>query len=497
MREVSNSSLRQLLITTWMALACLAPAGAVDLPDLGDSAGAIISPAQERRMGEALMREAHRYGVVVDDPEIQAYFSGLGHELAANAEDYTGGFRFFLIEADSINAFAAPGGYIGAHTGLLLKSRNESELAAVLAHEISHVTQRHGARMVEAASKMSLPMAAAMLGAVLVAAANPEAGQAALAATMAGQQQYAINFTRANEKEADRIGIQLLQRSGFDPDAMASFFERLQLENRYTDPKHLPEYLRSHPVSVNRIAEARQRADKMEEQAHESSLSYYLMREKLRVMTARDLRRLLEQMQADLREGNYPSEDVARYGYALALMRNADYGEARLQLERLLADHPEESAYLLARAELEAQAGNRIGALDRYEQVMQLFPGYKPAALGYFEALLEAGSPERARSLLNDYALHNETGHRYYKLLAEAERRAGSQVESHIALAEYYYRLGEARLAMRQLEIAQREPGIDYYDRERIRARLEEMKSEQQRPEVAGSRRSGRDSLGR
>ncbi len=489
-RSSNPLSPARLALVAWLALSVALPAPAVDLPDMGDSAGSIISPEQERRLGEGMLREAYRYGVVIDDPEIETWFSGLGHKLAANADSsYDGGFRFFLVEADSINAFAAPGGFIGAHSGLILKSRNESELAAVMAHEICHVTQRHGARMIEAASKMSLPMAIAMLGAIVAAAANPEAGQAALTAVMAGQQQYAINFTRANEKEADRLGIQLLQRSGFDPEAMASFFEQLQLDNRYTDPKHMPEYLRSHPVSVNRIAEARQRTDDMEPQEHRSSLMYYLMREKLRVLTTRDTRLLIEQMEADLQNGNYQSLEVARYGYALALTRNADYDKARVQLDRLLTEQPEEAAFLLARAEVEMRAGNIIGGMDRFEQVAKLFPGYKPAVLGYVKALIDAGEPRQARDLLYDYAYGHDPDQRYYKLLAEAERLSGAPVESYLALAEYYYSLGEVNMAMQQLQIAQREPGIDYYLRERISARLEEIKSANRDPDFDGRMR--------
>lgn len=468
----------------------LAPALAADpvhLPDFGDSAGALISPEQERRLGEAFLRQAHQYGVIVDDPEVEGYFRALGQELAAHVEGHDGSFTFFLIDAPSINAFAAPGGFIGAHTGLILNSTSESELASVLAHEISHVTQRHGARSYEAAAKMSLPMAAAMLGAILIGMANPDAAQAAVMAVAAGQQQYAINFTRANEREADRIGIQLLHRAGFDPHAMATFFERLQIANRYTDPKHFPEFLRTHPVTVNRIAEARERADKLGKGERGDSRAYHLARTRLKVLVAGEPRQLVEQFEQELRRGDFEHADIARYGYALALTRAGEYGKARVQLAELLRAQPEERAFVLARARLEVASGNVPGGLEVYDQAMRLFPGSKAVTLGYVDTLLRAGLGAQARTLLRDYAYEHTMDVRYFKLLAEAEEQAGSPVESHIALAEYYFRLGEAQLALQHLELAQREPGIDYYQRERVLARMDEMKAD-----LEGMERDGR-----
>ncbi|MCC7414066.1 MAG: M48 family metallopeptidase [Gammaproteobacteria bacterium] len=475
--------------TTWQRFSALAfgtllgAAGAVcaetiDLPDIGDSAGALVSPEQERRLGEAVLRQAHQYGVMIDDPEAEAYFQSLGQQLASYSEGWEGEFTFFLIKADSINAFAVPGGIIGAHTGLILNSKSESEVAAVLAHEVSHITQRHGVRGYEAASKMSLPMAAAMLGAILVGVANPDAAQAAIVAVAASQQQFQLNFTRANEQEADRIGIQLLHRAGFDTDAMANFFERLQIANRYSDPKSYPEYLRSHPVTINRIAEARERAEKLGHQKHADSESYQLVRAKLKVLVAEDPKQLLEQYEHDLRSGNFENERVARYGYALALTRTGEYGKARLQIAQLLAQDPEQQAYLLAQARLEIAAGNVDGGLQDYESILRLFPGSRPVLIGYIDALLRAGRGTEARALLRDYAYDYTVDPQYFKMLAEAEDQSGSPIESHIALAEYYFHLGETPMALQQLEIAQRAPQIDYYQRERVLARMDEMKAE-------------------
>lgn len=460
----------------------LAPlqAPAVDvysLPDFGDSAGAVLSPAEERAIGAAVLRQFRGYGVVLDDPELEAYLESVGYRLVAQSDSPTGDFTFFVVRDGAINAFATPGGYVGVHTGLLLASGSESELAAVLAHEVSHVTQRHGARQVEAASKLSIPSAAAMIGALLVGAMNPEAGQAAMAAVSAAGQQYAINFTRGNEYEADRVGITLLHRAGFNPYSMAGFFERLQQVTRYSDPANYPAYLRTHPVTVERIAESRRRAEQLDYQPHPDSMAYHLARARSRVLTDPDPGRSIRFFEQQLRAGQYAREDVARYGYALALTAAGEYGRARLQLEQLRARAPEQVAFMLAEARLE-HAQRRFDAAERiYQEALRLYPGYRPALLGQAENLLAAGQPRQAREVLREYARNHPRDVPYFQLLADAEGRAGSLVEAHIARAEYYFASGERERAMEQLKIARHTQGVDRFQSQRIEARLAELEA--------------------
>lgn len=202
------------------------------------------------------MREVRRSLTIVDDPQVQEYVSSIGYRLVAHADAGSGDFTFFVVQHEAINAFAAPGGFIGINTGLILASRNESELAAVVGHEIAHVTQRHLPRAFEQASQMNIPTAAALV----LGRQNSNIGEAALATAFAANQQNRINFTRSNEQEADRIGIDLVARAQFDPNSMATFFERLQQTYRFYEGS-LPEYLSTHPVTVSRIADARARAD--------------------------------------------------------------------------------------------------------------------------------------------------------------------------------------------------------------------------------------------
>jgi predicted Zn-dependent protease len=477
MRRIPRPSLPALLIATTALIA--GSSHAVDeLPDIGDSAGALISPEQEYRIGTAFLRNLRSRDVVLEDPELQQYIQALGSRLAEHADTQPNPFTFFVVDSKVLNAFAVPGGFIGVHTGLIQETKSESELAGVLAHEISHVTQRHGARMYEAASQMSIPSAVGMLGAILLGVVAPQAGQAAIAAVAAGQQQYALNFTRANEQEADRIGIQVMGRAGFDPQGMPSFFERMQMANRYNDSALVPEFLRTHPVTTNRIAEARERAEKIATARVEENSQFQLMRAKVIVRGMKEPREAVRYFADSLREGQYVSESVARYGYALALTRAGDYGKAGLQLDRLLQSDPDNVNFQLAMARLQGAQKQYDAALASYARTLTSYPGYRPAVLGRIQVLLDAGQPGEARRELRDYMTLHGGDVTTYQLLAIAEGKAGSKIESHIAQAEYYYGSGELGMALEQLRVARTMPGITYYQGERVQARMDQIQKE-------------------
>ncbi len=464
-----------------------------ELPDFGDSAGAYISPEQERLLGQGFMRQMRRRAPLVSDEEVEDYIQKVGLEVGDHA-GYYGDFTFFVVESPVINAFAVPGGYVGVHSGLILNSRNESELASVLAHEVSHITQRHGARMIEAAGRMSIPSMAAFLGAIALSAIDPQAGMGALAAIGAAQQQYQINFTRANEKEADRIGIELLNTAGFNTEGMANFFERLQAANRYSDPAFIPEYLRTHPVTVNRIAEARERAERMPPRAiREDSYEYLLVWQKLNVMSARDPAQAKGWYEIMLRDGKYSSETAARYGYALALSEAGDFDRARIELDKLLNAQPNIVAFQIARARLEQRARKLDVALHWFDKARHSDPASRAATYGYVSLLSNTGSPREARQILRDFGDPDRRDPRFYKLLAEAEERMGDKASSAYDLAEYYRSVGELELAAQQLKLAQTIPDISHYQRLRVDARLVEIEKDLDRLDADRAKRKQRE----
>ncbi len=453
------------------------PMWAVDLPDIGDPSGSTISPEAERRLGEAFMRVLRQHVVIIDDPEVEAYIQSIGYRLVAQSDNNTQQFTFFIVDDSVINAFAAPGGFIGINSGVILTSYNEGELAAVMAHEVSHITQRHLARAFEQVNRLSLPVAASMLGAILLGVLNPEAGQAALTGILAGQAQAQINFTRANEEEADRVGMGLLVRSGYDPQGMPGFFERLQQASRFYGGQP-PEYLSTHPVTVSRIADSRNRAAQYPYRQYPDSVAYRLVRAKLRVITADEPEQAARYFEEQLRTGQYNDENAVRYGYALALMANRKYGKARQQLKELLRSDSERVAYMLAAARLETAEGRYESALTIYSESLKLYPNYRPLILGYAETLLVAGEPTEARKILRDYAWNNELSPMYFKLLAQAEGQSGAEVDARMSMGEYYYLLGQTAFAIEQFKRAQSMLVVDDYQKARISARLQQLQEE-------------------
>ena len=277
--EFIKRSVTLLAIT---AVVFVSGAGADDIkiPDMGSPADAILNKSMEAQIGRAIMRNIRLSGQVVEDPQITEYINEIGHRIAAQTNDGDHDFTFFVIDDPRINAFALPGGYIGVHTGLIDASRNEDELAGVLAHEVAHVTQRHIARAVHANSRQSLMTTALMLGALILGAAggDAQAVQAGMAVAQGTAAQQRTNFTRNNEYEADRIGIGALADAGFDPHGMGSFFEVMSRQQLSAPDSRMPEFLRTHPVTTARIAEARSRAREYPRVQSSDSTNYGIAR---------------------------------------------------------------------------------------------------------------------------------------------------------------------------------------------------------------------------
>jgi predicted Zn-dependent protease len=449
----------------------------IALPEIGQSGGAIVTPDEERRAGEAVVRNIRRAGGILDDPLVDDYLNHLSYRLVSTSDTQHPQFEFFMINDRVINAFALPGGFIGVNYGLLLATDSESELASVLAHEIAHVTQRHHARAYEFSEGSNIPVLAAMIAAMILGSQGSEIGQAALTALSAGAIQKQINFTRANEKEADYIGIQLLADSGFDPQSMAVFFQKLDQESRLYGPQ-APEFLRTHPVNESRIADASNRAEQMLRTTSPNPKNYYLMRARLQVITALDKKAIRDAFAKSLKSGRYHDREAEQYGYALSLMETGEFESARKILNDLLKNDSDRIAYLLARARLESMANQHQQAINHFKQALANYPGNGPLTLAYAQALLRAGHPKEARQLITEYQRHKPDEPKFYKLLAEAEAALGNTAKTHIAMGEYYYRIGQTHQAIDQFSLALKNKQLDFYDASRVEARLSEFKEE-------------------
>ncbi len=448
-----------------------------DLPDIGDSSGSAISPELERRLGKAFMRSVRKFATIISDPEVESYIESIGYKLAANSDNNSLAFTFFVVDASDINAFAAPGGVIGVNSGTILNTRNESELAGVLAHEISHVTQRHMARQFEQAGQFNLPRTAALLGAILIGIANPEAAAAALTVVTGAAVQAQINFTRANEEEADSVGMQLLARSGYDPQGMPGFFERLHQKSEYYTG-NAPEFLRTHPLTTSRIAESKARATRYEPVNYTNTTSYELIRAKIEVNSYKNAEDAVKEFKSRLAITPIENRAPVRYGYVLALTNIGAYNLAREQLKALLSSDKDSIAYMLAAANIESEKRDYDAALNIFQEAYQLYPNYRPLVLAYAKALLDARQPSQARELLTHYRRRHDPGPTYYDLLSQAEAQSGSMANSGIAKAEYHHLTGDTKLAIDKLIHTQKNGLLDYYQREIITARISLLEHE-------------------
>lgn len=450
---------------------------ASELPELGDPSAAILSPQDDYRLGQAFMHNLRQSVEISEDPELNAYINSLGYRLlSAAGTDLP--FHFFIVDDPSINAFAGPGGHIGIHSGLILAAQSEGELAAVMAHEIAHVTQRHLARAFQKATASQLQTAAAIIAAILLG--SPQLSSAVITTAAAGNIQQQLNFTRAHEKEADRVGIDILANSGFDPDNMPAFFQRLQEAYRYME-SNLPELLRTHPVTPNRIADSQNRAGQYPAIEAPQSASFPLIQAKLRARPDQEHGYRLDELEARLAQSSQPLSTTERYEYALFQLQLGNLEKAREFSQALLAEAPESAPFIALQAQIELEMGEHGAALQRLQKALQLFPQHPQLSVLHARAQLRAGDPKKASDTLR--ALIQQPQQfilpSYYRLLAQAESAAGRQNSAYMALADYYYMIGQTRTAIEQLETAleHTEPGNDF-QLERIKAQLTLLKRE-------------------
>lgn len=435
--------------------------GKLDLPDMGDSSGALITPLEEKELGEAFFRSLHSQVTINQDAEIQQYIQSIGEKLTINSDTPSQPFHFFVVMAKDINAFAGPGGYIGVNSGLILTTEAESELASVLAHEIAHVTQRHLYRSYEAASRLSIPTAAATLAAILLGTQSPALGQAAIVGIQAGNVQFQIDFTREHEAEADRVGMQTLASSQFDPRSMPTFFERLQQSTRYYG-QNVPEFLRTHPVTASRISDTRGRAETYPYKQYPDSLGYQLTKAKLRVLTGSDSAETLKYFQTYSEQGTTEQRVVARYGLGLCALNSQKFSEAENIFQTLIKEYPNQPQYIAALARTALEAKNYSVALARYKKLSEQFPDNEAIKLEYVTSLLKAGDAQQARKILFSLTPKTQQQPIYSELLAQIYSDLNQPAESHRYLAEYYYATGQTKEAILQIRLAQKSKGLNF-----------------------------------
>lgn len=471
------------LMVAAASLSSIAQTGRVELPELGNSASDVLSTAEEREYADNLIRQLRAYDLLVEDPLISDFFSDMGFSLAANSDQPDANFTFVVMDQDVINAFAAPGGVIALHSGLILLAETQDEVAGVLSHEIAHITQLHMYRAFEKGKTMNILAMLAMMGVILASGGDGDAVTGAVVGAQALAAQAQINFTRHNEVEADRVGIRTLAASGYDPQGMADFFQRMSQQTR-ANGEGPPEFLRTHPVSVNRIAEAENRIHNLPEIEKSDGRQFYIVQARLRALLERNPNKAIEYFESELAKDLEPARRTGNlYGLAMARQRNAEYDEAGAIFSQLLEQHPFELAFQLQMARLHLDTGKQKQAIDALETLHHSFPGNRAIAYEYARALLEQDTPEfsnKASTVLKRQLVSRPDDPALYALYGQAASQAGDDVRATEAIAESYYQRGGTEEAITQLESLERRADLDYYQRARVSARLMELRIEQQ-----------------
>ncbi len=447
-----------------------------DLPDIGSPADSVLSKQREAQIGRQIFRSLRATERIIEDPEVQEYVQDLGQRIAANAQDGGFRFKFFVVDEPTINAFALPGGYIGIHSGLLLATENESELAGVVAHEVAHVTQRHISRAVYASQRQSILSMAAMLGAILVGAATGDSDvtTGAIATAQGLSTQARINFTRDNEYEADRVGVSVLAAAGFDPNGMASFFETMA-RRAGTLAGRVPEFLRTHPVTVSRISETRSRAAEYAVSDVQDSTSYSLIKARIKLLSSATPERALTRFEGELEDPKLAGDLGVAYGIALAKLRLGEAEAAQQDFETLLASNPEVISFHTGLGLAQQASGNGRAAEATLAEAMSLFPRNRPLTIRYASVLTENGKPGTAHKVLLD--LYNQVPPTagQVRQLALAASAAGDTADAHYYMAESHLLNGDLNLAADQLRLALSIPRLNDVQEARFRSRLEQV----------------------
>ena len=491
--------LPQLLVA--LLLFFVLPIRATELPDLGDVSQVTLSPRQEKDLGLQIMAEIRAHKDYLDDAEITGYLTILGNKLILGSREARPDqdFEFFTVKDPAINAFALPGGYMGFNTGLILAAQAESELAGVMAHEIAHVTQKHLARMIAGQKYNMLVSLAAVALAVLASRTHPQISEAVLVGSQARHIQSQLDFTRDHEKEADRIGMNILVSAGFDPSGMVAFFEHLQKVGRFHE-NGAPSYLRTHPITYERIADIENRMQQTSYRQVPDSIDFQLVRAKVRPYLEKPAD-AVKYFDGALRDKRYTNEAVERYGLVNALLQDKKYARADKELVYLYEA-------LTPRAFDQAVEGHRLGAairiqrktslsspmietlaarvkmsvnqtaeaLDIYQAALKIYPQHRALVYDYADALLRTGSPDRALKFIGQQLMFTPEDTRLYSLQAQAYGAVGNQMSQHRAQAEVYARQGKLPAAIEQLEIALRTKDPDFYQASSVEARLRELR---------------------
>lgn len=454
------------------------------LPNLGESSTSVFSSEFEYQLGRAWLRAFRGQVPTIDDPLLFDYVENLIYRLASHSKLEDRRIALVIVDNPTMNAFAVPGGVIGIHNGLLLWAQTQDEFATVLAHEIAHLSQRHFSRGVEYQQKMQpLTLAAMLASFVLMATTGTDVGLAALSATQAAAQDSALSYSRSNEQEADRVGMQTIVDADMDPHAAPAMFERMLRATRYTASEQIPEFLRSHPLSENRIADTRNRARKFPKKARAPNLDYQLMRSRVITELAETPDLAVARFQGEL-DGTPYSREAATYGLVIALTAAGRADEAGLKLSAIWSTRPDRLEYILADADIDMARNQPGQAAKKLARRLAISPGNHPLTMSYARALMKNQQPHIAAQVLVKQSKRWPNDPGLWYLLAEVQGLSGNILALHESRAEYFILKGSLGEAKKQLTYALKLSQDNYLVSAKVHQRLADVTRMQERMEA-------------
>lgn len=462
---------------------CLAPlptmAQPMGIPSMGVASAAELSPSLERTLGDAIMEQGRRDASYVADPDVLQYLTEMGRKLASHSDTGAERINVFALRDPQINAFALPGGYIGINSGLVVAAGSESELASVVAHEIAHVLQRHIARGMTQQAQSNHAMIAALAGALLAALSG--SGDLAMGVAAFGQAAAVdrqLGFSRQAEQEADRAGLDMMAKAGYDPGGMVRMFERLENVSRLNRGSGMNVYTSTHPLSLQRMADAQNRGMGMAQGPDVSSDAFWYVRAKLRVEQARGgqaLRSAEDTLRAEVERDTGIQRSAAWFGLAYAASKRRDFEQAEQALLRARADGQDAPQIAGLEISVALAGGDADRALELARQAMVRWPASQGVALAQVEALQGAGRDQEALLALQSHIERWPEVPRLRQLLAQSQERLGRHADARRAMADFYELTGALPAAVEQLQQA-RGMTRDFYEQSQLDVRIRQLR---------------------
>lgn len=422
----------------------------LSLPELGDRVSGVVSNDQEKIIGNEFLKQVYSQAPLISDPLIQEYSELLVYRLSEYSQVKDRNFNVLLIDDNSLNAFAAPGGVIGINGGLFLNAQNEGQFASVITHELAHLSQRHFARNILNSQDNNIASILVMVSAVAAAVAtnNPTAFMAGPAFL----QQQSLRYSRLFEREADRVGFNNLINAEYDPSSMGEMFEQMAKLRRLAGDK-IPEFLLTHPISSSRVTDAFNAADQVETPFNtKNSLNYEFIRGRLQIRYEDIPLNSVRKMKGLLEKDPYSNEN--RYALSLAYKISGQHKEALKIINSLIIENPKNLILVNTKAEILLDEGKSEDALEVVNIFLNISPKNYPLSVLKAKILAYDKKLFAAEELIRDQLLRRNNDPYLWLYLSEIQRDSKNVIGYHQSRAEYYLLLGQYEDALNQLQFA-------------------------------------------